>query len=144
MHPFPHRYHTGATATPDSQVTLNAEGAPDIESAPPPEFGGPGGYWSPESLLTAAVADCFILTFKAISRASKLDWVHLECDVQGTLDRVDGVTRFTRFDLTARLAVPAGTDREKAERLLQKSEAACLVTASLKTENHLAVEIIEG
>jgi organic hydroperoxide reductase OsmC/OhrA len=108
-----------------------------MSTMPPPEFGGPEGYWSPETLLAASVADCFILTFRAISRASKLEWSSLECDVQGTLDRVDGVTRFTRFDLKARLQVPSGTDADKAERILHKSEAACLITASLATENHL-------
>ncbi len=142
MHPFPHVYRTGASATPTSHVTLSADGVADLDSTPPPEFGGPGGHWSPESLLTAAVADCFILTFRAIARASKLDWENLECDVQGTLDRVEGVTRFTRFELDARLTVPAGTDADKAERILHKSENACLVTASLNTENVLNVEVV--
>ena len=47
---------------------------PDLETAPPPEFDGPGGLWSPENLLCAAVADCFILTFRAIASFSRLSW----------------------------------------------------------------------
>lgn len=141
MQAFPHHYDVGAQSTPDTSVTLSAAGAPDLDSQPPPEFGGPEGYWSPESLLAVAVADCFVLTFKAIAKGSKLDWSDLACDVTGTLDRVDGVTRFTRFDLKARLTVPEGTDPEKAERILHKSEAMCLVTASLNTENHLETDV---
>lgn len=137
MHAYPHHYQASAAADTQSTVTLTGAGLPDLTTTPPPEFGGPEGYWSPETLLTASVADCFILTFRAIAAASRLDWTHLECDVKGTLDRVDRVTRFTRFDLVARLAVPAGTDPEKAEKLLHKSEAMCLITASLNTENHL-------
>mgnify|MGYP003339189807 CR=1 FL=1 len=49
------------------------------------------------SLLCAAVADCFVLSFRAVARASKLDWTHLDCHVEGTLDRAEGTTRFTRY-----------------------------------------------
>ena len=141
MHAYPHHYRASGSADTTSTVTLTGAGLPDLVTTAPPEFGGPEGYWSPEALLTASVADCFILTFRAIARASKLDWTHIECDATGTLDRVERVTRFTRFDLKARLQVPEGTDVEKAEKILHKSEALCLITASLNTENHLETEV---
>ncbi|MEE4175135.1 MAG: OsmC family protein [Xanthomonadales bacterium] len=141
MHAFPHLYHVSGSADPTSTVTLASAGLPNLATTPPPEFGGPEGNWSPETLLAASVADCFILTFRAIAAASKLDWTTIECDVKGTLDRVEGVTRFTRFDLAARLTVPEGTDVDKADKLMHKSEAMCLITASLRTENHLETEI---
>lgn len=141
MQGFPHIYKVSARSDTDNPVVLSAKGLPDLQTTPPPEFGGPEGNWSPETLLAAAVADCFILTFRAISRASKLEWTSIECDVDGTLDRVDGVTRFTRFDLRARLRVAEGVDIEKADKILHKSEAVCLITASLATENHLETVI---
>ena len=52
------------------------------------------------------------------------------------------VTRFTAVTVRARLTVPAGTDSDKAQRLLQKSEDACLVTRSMLTESHLEAEVI--
>jgi uncharacterized OsmC-like protein len=61
--------------------------------------------------------------------------------VEGTLDRVDRVTQFTQFGVVARLDVPAGTDVNKAERLLEKAEKACLITNSLKAESHLAATV---
>ena len=93
--------------------------------------------WSPESLLVAAVADCFVLSFRAIARASKLEWESLSCSTDGILDRVDKLTRFTRFNVKAELVVPAGTDEAKAHRLIEKAEALCLVTNSLIAESHL-------
>ena len=144
MQGFPHHYHVSATAAPESTVTVSGAGLPDLATMPPPEFGGPEGHWSPETLLAASVADCFILTFRAIAAASKLPWTDLSCAVEGTLDRVEGVTRFTKFDIKASLVVPAGTDHEKADRILHKSEAACLITASLATENHLETTITDG
>jgi organic hydroperoxide reductase OsmC/OhrA len=115
-----------------------------IESAPPKEFDGPGNQWSPEGLLTAAVADCFVLGFRAIAAASKFAWTNLDARTQGTLDRVEGKMRFTRFDTHAKLLIPAGADAERAKRLLEKAEATCLVANSLSSDRHLTVEVEVG
>lgn len=137
MQDLPHHYRVAASAAGSGNVALNSDGVATITSAPPAEFGGPGDQWSPESLLVAAVADCFVLSFRAIARASKLEWTSLNCDVVGTLDRVERKPQFTAFEVTAELVVPAGTDEAKAQRLLQKAEDACLITNSLIAESHL-------
>jgi peroxiredoxin-like protein len=144
MHPFPHHYLVNAVVRPDGDVPLAAEGVRVIESAPPKEFDGPGNQWSPEQLLTAAVADCFVLGFRAIAGASKFRWLNLEASTRGTLDRVAGTMRFTRFDTHAKLHVPTGTDLERAKRLLEKAESSCLIANSLSSERHLSIETIES
>ena len=101
-------------------------------TSPPAQFEGPGDRWSPETLLVAAVAACFVLTFRAVARASKIEWLSLTFDVEGTLDRVERVTQFTSFSVRANLSAPPGTNTERAQRVLQKAEEACLVTNSLK------------
>ncbi len=142
MHPFPHHYQVAAAVRPDGDVPLSADGMRVIESAPPKEFDGPGNQWSPEGLLTASVADCFVLNFRAIAKASKFSWTHLDARTQGTLDRVDGKMKFTRFDTHARLQVPHGTDLERARKLMEKAEVTCLVANSLTGERHLTMEVI--
>ena len=141
MEPFPHHYYISGQATSDSHVALKGENLPELITAPPAEFGGPGDQWSPESLVVGAVADCFILSFRAIARASKLEWQDLQCNVTGTLDRAERVTRFTAIKVEASLQVPAGTDLEKAEKLLHKAEASCLVTNSLIADSELSTTI---
>lgn len=142
---FPHHYTVKATAQQEGSVAVEASNLPVIKSEPPVEFGGPGDQWSPETLFMAAIADCLILSFRAIARASKLDWRELTCDAEGTLDRVDGVTRFTHVVLRAVLRVPAGVDVERAQRLLDKAEQTCLVTNSLSTECRLEARVqVEG
>lgn len=138
-----HHYLVAANAKATDNVVLSSTGVPDLVSAPPAEFGGPGDQWSPESLLVAAVADCFILSFRAIARASRLEWDSLTCEVEGILDRVDRLTQFTGFNVSAMLDVPAGTDQAKAQRLLEKAEHACLITNSLKAESHLEASVRE-
>jgi len=141
MQNLPHNYTVAAVAGPADNVELTSPGLIKLESAPPAEFGGPGDLWSPETLLVAAVADCFILSFKAIARASKLDWVSVSCDVDATLDRVDKVTRFTALTQRVTLEVPAGTDEAKAQRLLEKAEHICLITNSLNAETDLETDV---
>ena len=132
MHDFPHHYAVTASMDPDAHVRLSSKGLDVLESAAPSEFGGPGDKWSPETLLVAAVADCFVLSFRAIARASRFDWRALECQVDGTLDRQDGSTQFTAFAVRATLTVPQGTDESRARKLLDKAEHSCLITNSLK------------
>jgi peroxiredoxin-like protein len=141
MEALPHHYKVSATATSDSNVALKAPDLPELITAPPAEFGGPGDQWSPESLLVGAVADCFVLSFRAIARAAQLDWQTLECRASGTLDRVERVTRFTAIAVNATLTVPAGTDPAKAEKLLHKAEQSCLITNSLIADSTLTTTI---
>lgn len=137
MQDFPHRYHAAADAVPNGDIQLTSNDLPALRTASPAEFGGPGDRWSPETLLTGAVADCFILTFRAVARASKLPWDGLHVEVDGTLDRLDKVTQFTGFNVTARLDVPEGVDTAAAERALEKAERNCLISSSLKGAVHL-------
>ncbi len=141
MHEFPHCYKVEAAAGPDDEVCLSADRLEAIPCAPPAEFGGPGNRWSPETLLVAAVASCFILSFRAIARASKLPWKSLKCEVDGTLERVAGTTKFTRFAVRATLDVPQEANEERAHRILEKAEMSCLVTNSLSGETHLDAKV---
>ena len=128
MPAFPHRYRVKGAGRVTGDVELTAERLTMLRSASPIEFGGPVDRWSPETLLVGAVADCFILTFRAIAKASRLSWMSLDCEVTGTLDRVDRVTQFTRFDITAHLVVGAEEDADRARHALEKSERNCLVS----------------
>jgi len=141
MQDLPHHYAVSANAATQGNVVISSDGLPSLDTAGPPEFGGPGDVWSPETLLVSSVANCFILTFRAIARASKFEWESLSCDVTGTLDKIEKVTQFTAFDLTVLLTVAAGTDEKKALRLLEKAELHCLITSSLKAESHLKATV---
>ena len=141
MQPFPHRYEVSARATANGDVTLESHRLPVLKSASPAEFGGPGDRWSPETLLVAAVADCFALTFRAIAAMSQLPWTSLTCEAVGSLDRVERVTRFTEVTVHARLQIADGADEAKARRLLEKAEQSCLISNSLKATVHLQAEV---
>lgn len=142
---FPHRYRVTASGGVTGDVELGATGLPVLQSQSPPEFDGPGDRWSPESLLVGAVADCFILTFRPIARASGVAWTSLDCEVTGTLDRIDQGLQFTHFDLAARLVVAREDDVALAQRALEKAKRNCLISSSLKgvTDLHATVATAE-
>jgi organic hydroperoxide reductase OsmC/OhrA len=128
---FPHHYQVAIDTRADAPtVTIASQGLPPLVTAPPVEFGGPGTHWSPETLLVAAVADCFTLGFKAIAAASRLDWSRLEVNVSGKLDRIERKMRFTELDIVAKVTVPAAA-ASRAPRILEKAEESCLITNSL-------------
>lgn len=106
----------------------------NIEVATPPEFPkGVPGIWSPEHLLVAAVNSCLMTTFLAIAENSKFDFINFESKADGKLEKVDGKLMISEIVLAPVLTLSKEADKEKALRILQKSEAACLISNSIKS-----------
>jgi len=133
---FPHFYSARAEAKANQDVVVTSGGVPSLTTAPPPEFGGPGNRWSPETLTVAAVADCLGLTFKAVAHNVSFAYTKFSCDVQGQLDRKDRVTSFTNFRVNVHLALPPESPVEEARRLIDMARHHCLITNSLKASVH--------
>ena len=143
MQAYLHRYEASAFAEGSSnRVSVSGAQLPTLETTSPPQFGGPQGVWSPETLLCGAVADCFVLTFRGVARAARFDWHALECRVEGILERVDRNSQFRRFTTKARVTVPRGGDPEKARSLLEQAEQRCLIANSLRGARHLEAEVL--
>lgn len=114
-----------------SSPVLNEE----LAVATPPEFPkGMPGIWSPEHLLVAAVNSCLMTTFLAIAENFKFDFINFESNASGKLEKVDGKFMISEITLSPVLTITADADQEKAMRILQKSEAACLISNSIKSE----------
>lgn len=104
-----------------------------IEVATPPEFPkGMPGIWSPEHLLVAAVNSCLMTTFLAVAENFKFDYTGFESNADGKLEKVDGKYMITEVVLSPVLTIAPDADKEKAIRILEKSEAACLISNSVK------------
>lgn len=113
-----------------------------LEVATPPEFPkGIQGIWSPEHLFTAAVNSCLMTTFLSIAENSKLNFTHFSCQSKGKLEQVEGKYIMSEIILEPLVTIMDEKDREKAERILQKSEAACLISNSIKSKITLISKI---
>ena len=105
-----------------------------IEVATPPEFPkGMAGIWSPEHLLVAAVNSCLMTTFLAIAENSKLNYSAFSSKALGKLEVVEGKYMISEITLMPTLIIADEDQKERAGRVLQKSEAACLISNSVKS-----------
>ncbi|MEE4659045.1 MAG: OsmC family protein [Halieaceae bacterium] len=141
MQGLPHDYRAEASTSGSAHVSTRCPGQPELTIAPPSNFGGPGDIHSPEDLQVAAIASCFILSFRAIAAASKLDWQRIEVHASGTLDQQDRAVLFTGFFLDVTLALEDAAHADKAQRLLDKAKQSCFITNSLKAETTMSVSI---
>lgn len=144
MQPYPHHYVTTASGSPDGDVTLSSKGLSDLKSAPPAEFDGPGDRWSPETLFLAALADCYVLTFRAVAKASGIAFHDMSCAAEGKLDRIERVAKFTEIALRVSVTVPADADEAAVRRGLEKASKSCIVSNSLAVSATATYEIKRG
>lgn len=123
----------GIMCSPELNSSEGGNGC--IEVATPPQFPkGIPGIWSPEHLFTAAVSSCLMTTFLAIAENSKLEFTAFSCKSKGKLDQVEGKFLMTEVILEPHVTIVHEKDRERAERILQRSEAACLISNSIKSK----------
>lgn len=137
-----HEYETSMVWSEGRKGRVEARGLPPLDFASPPEFGGPGGTWTPEHAFVTAATSCILLTFVAIADFSKLQFRSLSAKAKGRLDKVEGEgLRFTSIDVELRVDVGTEADVARAERLAQKAEASCLVSKSLKTPVRVKADV---
>ncbi len=105
------------------------------EVATPPEFPkGMEGIWSPEHLFVAAIESCLMTTFLAVAENSKLEFTSFSSHATGKLDKVDGKFMMTEVLLQPTLIIKNPEHQEKAKRVLEMSEKACLISNSVKSK----------
>ncbi len=141
--PVEHTYDVSVTWKSDRKGELKSSVLNStIEVATPPQFPkGMEGIWSPEHLYIAAINSCLMTTFLAIAENSKLEFLDFKSKSLGKLEMVDGKYMMSEVTLIPVLTIVSEGDREKAERILQKSEAACLITNSIKSKIFFQPEI---
>jgi peroxiredoxin-like protein len=140
----PHYYQVDVKWIADRKGVMSSpELEQEVEIATPPQFNkGIEGIWSPEHLLTAAVNSCFMTTFLAIAENSKLDFHAFSSSAKGKLEQIDGKFLMTEVLIHAKLEIVKEADKERAERVLQKSEAACLISNSIKAKTIIVPKIV--
>src|ERR1700741_2976711 len=116
-------------------VLYSPELTDKVDVATPPQFNkGMEKIWSPEHLFTAAVNSCLMTTFLAIAENFKLEFEDFSSKALGKLEMIDNKYMMSEVILMPRLTIIREEDQERAMRVLQKSEAACLISNSIKSE----------
>lgn len=136
-------YHLSASSTTlRSGVVVVEEVQPSITFSAPPEFQDEPGRWTPEHLFLASIAGCYVSTFSGIASFSKFEFLSLDVQLDGTIEKDEGGWRFTQVNLRPRLKISLAKDREKASRLMEKAEKTCLIARSVTSRLILEPEIL--
>lgn len=137
-----HKYETSVSGRGQNGVQIEAAGLPTLATAPPPEFGGPGGKWSPEHLFVSSANVCVMLNFVAMAKFSNLEVGGWRSTAKGTVEKVEGQGWvFTGIDIEAELEVPNPSEAERVHRLAEKAEKNCLISKSMKTPVRFEVKM---
>jgi len=117
----------------------------EMQVATPPQFqNGVEKVWSPEHLFTAAVNSCLMTTFLAVAENSKLEFKKFSSKAHGKLEKIDGRYIMSEITLIPSLTIFREEDREKAIRILNKSEESCLISNSVRSKIVMTAEIKVG
>jgi organic hydroperoxide reductase OsmC/OhrA len=137
-----HDYETTVSWAEGEGGRIEAASLPTLSTAPPPEFGGSGGNWSPEHLFVSSANACVLFTFLAMAGISKLEIRGWRSTAKGTVERLeDQGWLFSGIELEVELTVTKPSDVERAERLVHKAEKNCLVSKSMKTPVKLVARV---
>ena len=137
-----HNYTTTVTWENDRIGNLSSPTLPDIKVATPPEFpNGVPNIWSPEHLFVASANICLMTTFLAITENSKFDFQSFKSEATGKLEKVDGRFMISEIEFKPVVTISDESKKEKAIRLIEKSEAACLISNSMKSKTILTPTI---
>lgn len=130
-----HCYTTEVVWEKERIGKLSSPSFPDIKVATPSEFPkGVPNTWSPEHLFVASANICLMTTFLAIAENSKFDFKSFRSEATGKLERVDGKFMISEIEFKPEITIEDAGKKEKAIRLLEKSEAACLISNSMKSK----------
>ena len=138
--PFPHEYKVELDQVEGSLATLKGESEPSLRGGPPPHFDGPGGVWSPETLLLSAVELCYFTTLRSLTGRQAVEFTNYRSTIRGYLDKGAAGIVFTRIELDV-LVQTSATDLEKLRMLLQSAKKYCIISNALKTEVQLKVDL---
>lgn len=127
-----HRYQVLAKATRVRSGVVGSDViAEPINFSAPPEFSGEPHVWTPEHFFVASVVACFVSTFSGMADISKFNFVSLEVESEGSLERDATGWKFTEIKLRPLLKLSQEKDSERGARLLEKAEKTCFIARSI-------------
>ena len=138
-----HNYNLNLKWTEGRIGEFTSDQVPNLTVATPPQFPkGVPDIWSPEHLIVGAVSSCLMTTFVAIAENSNLQFSSFECGAEGIVEKVDGKFMVSEINLKPKVVIKQEKDKERANRIVDKAENACLISNSVRSKINLMTEII--
>ena len=136
------RFRVNAAPANGARVRLTAENKAPLEATVPAEFrGGVPGMWSPEDLLVASVASCYVITLRGVAEHRGLTIRGLNVEGVGHVTRrAEGRVGFVVIELHVELTVDPDCV-EQAEHVARAAKQRCLVGHALEIPIELELDV---
>lgn len=140
--PRTYYYETEIDWKSGTEGCISASGLLPIDIGAPPDFEGRVGVWSPEQLFVAALNSCYMLTFLAVARFSKIEVISFSSSATGKLEKSPGSPyQITEIVVKPRIVIGSANDLSRMPRLLEKAKENCFVSNSIKSAIKILPEI---
>ena len=136
------RYKANTVWSSARRGTLSASGKPNIVVGSPPEFKGEADIWAPEELLVGSLNTCIMLTFLTLAQAKGLTPVGYESEAEGLLENIEGKFRITEVTVRPRVSLKVKAELERAREIMERVEAQCFISNSIKSKVTLTAEFV--
>ena len=136
------RFTVDASPLPRRRVRLTSDARAPLEAAIPPAFrGGTPGMWSPEDLLVASLASCYVITFESVAEQRQLVVHALSVEGGGHVTRrAEGRVGFVVIELRVQVTVDPDCT-ELAERVAHAARRRCLIGHALDVPIELELDV---
>ncbi len=119
-----------------------ADDFPPIDSAIPPEFGGPGKGYSPEDFFALSVLNCIVATFKVYCEKSNLSFQKLLGKAEIQMDKHPQENHLWISHLDISIKVEQASERVKIKETLDRAIKECAVSNSIKSGKTFHLEVV--
>ena len=116
-------------------------GKPNVEVATPPEFGGPENIWTPEDLLTSAVATCIMTSALFFIGRAKIQMRSYKSNAVGTMEKTAGGLEITRIAVEVFIELDDLAQEDAVRKAVEQAEKTCPLSNSLKCPVELVVNV---
>ena len=114
---------------------------PAIEVATPPEFGGPENIWTPEDLLTSAVATCIMTSALFFFERAKINLRSYKSKATATLEKTPSGLAITRITIAASIELDDMEQEAAVRKAMEQAEKSCPLSISLACPVELEIHV---
>jgi len=117
---------------------------PTVDASGAPQFKGDPNRVNPEELFVAALVSCQMLSYLSLAARAGIDVLAYEDAGRGTMTIADKRMRFTEVELRPRITLAPGSDREKAQSLVEAAHHGCFIANSVSCAVRVEPELVVG
>ncbi len=134
-------YKTSADWTEGKKGLSASDGKSPIEISTPPGFGGPEGFWTPEDLLTSAVASCIMTSTLFFAERAKIKMLSYTSQATGAMEKTTAGLAITQIVVAVHIALESPEQADAMRKAVKQAEKTCPISNSLNCPIELSLEI---